>query len=287
MSTNLNVTVLVGNGFDLSAGMKTGTAEFMQFFADKHKSDEGPVGRLAKRILKDDPRNWADFEKRLGEYTQVIEETEDNPAGAALDCKGAIDTALIDFIDEADSETTDEFVKANANSVIGSLAHWFGTLQQREVHSSLGRGPICGVNDASQIVSNKLASNKDIATTYIKSEIQKLFGSNVESDAMGALIRMDILIIYGLSLGESDAQWWSAITSLLKQNTALFVIIASIDVPISGRIPTTYLSYSRQLKGRLFRFGEASDEEIDTLSERVFIIPSEMILQFKETLPRD
>ena len=63
MSTALNLTVFIGNGFDLSAGMKTGTAEFMDFFANKHESNEGPVGRLAKKILEDGPQNWADFEK--------------------------------------------------------------------------------------------------------------------------------------------------------------------------------------------------------------------------------
>lgn len=102
MSTALNLTVFIGNGFDLSAGMKTGTAEFMDFFANKHESNEGPVGRLAKKILEDGPQNWADFEKKLGEYAQVIEKTEKNPVGAALDCKGAVDEALIDFIDKAE-----------------------------------------------------------------------------------------------------------------------------------------------------------------------------------------
>lgn len=343
MSTALNLTVFIGNDFDLSAGMKTGTAEFMDFFANKHESDEGPVGRLAKIILEDGPQNWADFEKKLGEYAQVIEKTEKDPASAALDCKGAVDEALIDFIDKADSEVTDEFVKANAKSVIGSLACWFGALQPREqgaierhysspyslivdfvtfnytsllprlyaeygnegqtipddakfvyafkmrqlvqIHSSLSRDPVCGVNDTSQIASNDLASNSDIANTYVKSEIQKLLGSNDGPNAMSLLTRADVLIIFGLSLGESDAQWWTAVVEQLKRNASLFVIIASIDVPTSRRIPTAYLRLSKKIKGRLLRFGGVSDKEADTLSERIFIIPSEKIFQFKETLP--
>ena len=342
VSTTLNLTVFIGNGFDLSAGMKTDTAEFMDFFANKHESDEGPVGRLAKKILEDGPQNWADFEKKLGEYAQVIEKTEKDPASAALDCKGAVDEALIDFIDKADSEVTDEFVKANAKSVIGSLACWFGALQPREqgtierhysspyslvvdfvtfnytsllprlyaefgsegqtipddakfvyafktrqlvqIHSSLSRDPVCGVNDTSQIASNDLASNSDIANTYVKSEIQKLLGSKDDSDAASLLARADVLIIFGLSLGESDAQWWAAVVEQLKRNASLFVVIASLDVPTSRRIPTAYLRLSKKIKGRLLRFGGVSDKEADTLSKRILIIPSEKILRFKETL---
>lgn len=88
MSTTLNLTVFIGNGFDLSAGMKTGTAAFMDFFANKHESNEGPVGRLAKKILEDGPQNWADFEKKLGEYAQVIEKTEKDPVGGSVEKVG-------------------------------------------------------------------------------------------------------------------------------------------------------------------------------------------------------
>lgn len=71
----------------------------------------------------------------------------------------------------------------------------------------------------------------------------------------------------------------------LKNNASLFVIIASIGVLTSRRIPTAYLRLSKKIKGRLLRFGGVSDKEAGTLSERIFIIPSEKIFQFKETLP--
>lgn len=67
------MTVMVGNGFDLSAGLKTSTTRFMDFFSKYHASDEGPVGRLAGCIEKEGAREWADFEKKLGEYTSNLE----------------------------------------------------------------------------------------------------------------------------------------------------------------------------------------------------------------------
>lgn len=70
----------------------------------------------------------------------------------------------------------------------------------------------------------------------------------------------------------------------LKNNASLFVIIASIGVPTSRKIPTAYLRLSKKIKGRLLHFDGISDKEADTLSERIFIIPSEKILRFNKTL---
>lgn len=43
MAINLSVAVMVGNGFDLSAGLKTSTTRFIDFFSKNHASDDGPV----------------------------------------------------------------------------------------------------------------------------------------------------------------------------------------------------------------------------------------------------
>lgn len=79
------MTVMVGNGFDLSAGLKTSTTRFMDFFSKYHASDEGPVGRLAGCIEKEGAREWADFEKKLGEYTSNLEVYGEKAVEAALD----------------------------------------------------------------------------------------------------------------------------------------------------------------------------------------------------------
>lgn len=132
MPISLNVTVLVGNGFDLSAGLETSTTRFMSAFAEAHSNENGPVGRLARRVIEDRPENWADFEKKLGEYTGEIESSEEDCVNAALDCKEAIDEALFEFIALEDERITQEFIKANSTEVFESLAGWFDSLQPRE-----------------------------------------------------------------------------------------------------------------------------------------------------------
>lgn len=47
MPTSLFVGVPIGNGFDLAAGLKTGTTNFILQLARAHRLDDGPVERLA------------------------------------------------------------------------------------------------------------------------------------------------------------------------------------------------------------------------------------------------
>lgn len=132
------MTVMVGNGFDLSAGLNTSTTRFMDFFSKNHASDEGAVGRLAGRIVKEGAREWADFEKKLGEYTSNLEFFEGNAVEAALDCKEAIDVDLAAFIASEDRKVSDEFIEANSESVMASLAYWYSELQPLERQQILG-----------------------------------------------------------------------------------------------------------------------------------------------------
>lgn len=344
MSYSLNITVLVGNGFDLSAGLETSTTRFMSTFAEARSDDDGPVGRLARRVIEDKPDKWADFEKKLGEYTSELESSEEDCVSAALDCKEAIDDALFKFIASEDERITQEFIKANSTEVFESLAGWFDSLQPREqaaltgdyslpysldvrfvtfnytsllprlykeygedkhpiasgtehitelrltgltqAHSSLDRDLVCGVNDVSQIASKALAADTNVATTFVKGEIQKAFGSIDDSQAVDAINSAHILIIFGLSLGETDARWWTKVVNFLKASSSRRVIIASTQATRTHRSIVKLQRFSTDLKKKLLLQGGANEGELRALSSRIYIIPSSSILRFKETLPK-
>lgn len=336
------MTVMVGNGFDLSAGLKTSTTRFMDFFSKNHASDEGPVGRLAGCIEKEGAREWADFEKKLGEYTSNLEVYEEKAVEAALDCKEAIDVDLAAFIASEDKKASDEFIEANSESVMSSLAYWYSALQPLErqqilghystdfglnvsivtfnyttllprlfnafgvnghavpedslgvssvqlirlvqAHGALGREPICGVNDVSQIGSDALSKNEDIVSTFVKGEIQKLFGSVDDRRAEDYILGSNILIIFGLSLGETDIRWWETVVKLLKKGDTHFVLIASTETESARRSPASFRRFSKELKEKLLTRGGANDDEKRLLSERIFIIPAGSIFRFKSLI---
>ena len=75
MSERVNVCVIVGNGFDMAAGLDTSTKAFVESFAERHNEADSPAGRLAAKIKQEGPENWADFERKLGEYAVTVEES--------------------------------------------------------------------------------------------------------------------------------------------------------------------------------------------------------------------
>ncbi len=74
----MNITFLVGNGFDISAGINTSYEEFYKWYCDESRpSDEtesDAVKKLKKSIKnREENKNWSDLEIGLAEYTSEIE----------------------------------------------------------------------------------------------------------------------------------------------------------------------------------------------------------------------
>jgi hypothetical protein len=66
-----NVTILVGNGLDISLELKTSYSAFYNFVK---KNGLHPENSIYKAIAKDKPEWWADFELGLGRFTHTIEQ---------------------------------------------------------------------------------------------------------------------------------------------------------------------------------------------------------------------
>ncbi|SEO09032.1 Bacteriophage abortive infection AbiH [Terribacillus saccharophilus] len=63
----MNITFLIGNGFDLQAGMKTSFVNFYDYLQENELWEE--IGPPLSDNIKRDIESWADFEFSLGELT--------------------------------------------------------------------------------------------------------------------------------------------------------------------------------------------------------------------------
>lgn len=64
----MNITFLIGNGFDLSLGLKTRYTDFYKFYKEKSTADAN-INKL-KIDIDGNSETWADAELALGQYTQ-------------------------------------------------------------------------------------------------------------------------------------------------------------------------------------------------------------------------
>lgn len=66
----MNITFLIGNGFDINLGLKTRYKDFYQYYIQKEKNDF-----LAKDIA-DNYEYWSDLEEGLGKFLENVNENE-------------------------------------------------------------------------------------------------------------------------------------------------------------------------------------------------------------------
>lgn len=72
----MNVTFLIGNGFDIGVGLHTGYKDFYNVYCKEKESDTGIIKHFKADILRD-ADTWADFESAFGEYAFYLEDEEE------------------------------------------------------------------------------------------------------------------------------------------------------------------------------------------------------------------
>ena len=68
----MNITFLIGNGFDVGVGIKSRFKDFFPVYKEKSKTKTDRIKQLSNKIEEDYENNyetWADFETALGLYT--------------------------------------------------------------------------------------------------------------------------------------------------------------------------------------------------------------------------
>ncbi|MCM1148598.1 MAG: AbiH family protein [Butyricicoccus sp.] len=91
----MQITFLVGNGFDLNVGMKTGYRDFYDFYCKQCPDD-----LLARAIAGDrfrDSKYWSDLESGLGKYTGELSPED---IGEFSESEANLESKLAEYLDE-------------------------------------------------------------------------------------------------------------------------------------------------------------------------------------------
>jgi hypothetical protein len=74
----MNIVYLIGNGFDLNLGMKTGYQHFYEHYTDLPSDNDPDVVKHFKEELRKDAdrEKWSDLELSLGDYLKNLDEQE-------------------------------------------------------------------------------------------------------------------------------------------------------------------------------------------------------------------
>ncbi len=69
----MNITFLIGNGFDLNLGLKTTYNNFIEEYK-KEKSSDGEIIKKFKQLINMSQKDWGNAERAFGKYTTSIGE---------------------------------------------------------------------------------------------------------------------------------------------------------------------------------------------------------------------
>lgn len=70
-----NITLFLGNGFDLNLGLKTLYEDFVKHYINNVKSIDPDINKL-KKLLKEDDENWSDLELQMGKLTSEFDNAD-------------------------------------------------------------------------------------------------------------------------------------------------------------------------------------------------------------------
>lgn len=322
----MNITFLIGNGFDIGLGLNTRYENFYEEYTNIKSTDNKNINSfktmLRNRNLDNQKRiiDWSDFEKAFGQHSQdftinqksdYIERFEDfvvnfnsyleneekrlDFSNTSLIAK-TMDTAVTtyyhirtadrEFIQAIyDSNTTQpkyyNFISFNYTKSTDECARIFkkylSSNNMRDVgkvihiHGFIEENMIMGVNDASQIINDDFANDKEVIKEIVKPQQNSDVRANYEKNVMDTIDRSTIICIYGMSIGETDKKWWSYIAQWLSKSDKRALVILKYDEKYDKRFPFGQNNIIDSVINDFLKLSEQPEEIQAKIRSRIFV----------------
>ena len=118
----MNITFLIGNGFDVNLGLKTRYTDFYPYYLGKKHGD------LLSNAIADNYENWADLEVFLGQFLNQI--TPDD-IDAFLDSKGVLENDLAEYL-KAEEQCVSISEKATCTDFSQKIAGFYKEFSSKD-----------------------------------------------------------------------------------------------------------------------------------------------------------
>lgn len=145
------------------------------------------------------------------------------------------------------------------------------------VHGQLGESIIIGVDHPAQMRNEAFRNNEDIKDIMIKIESNESMKETRHMECERLIANANVIVLFGVSLGETDARWWKLIGQNLKRRKNI-AIIQHLYNP--GAINPTQRQKIRQLERKqqeyLLQRMEIGDVDI---RDRLFFTVNEPVFQ--------
>ena len=246
----MNLLYILGNGFDINLGLKTGYQDFYDYYKED-KNEDPDIIAMKESIEKERYSTWSDLEEGLGKYTSQISRPD-----VFTKCLTDIKQSLIQFLNNQyearcyelnskkisedlltpeaylNEQTANEyaFFLQSIGSIIPDnthvkvvtfnytrtiedlLSNRFGLVSRiLHIHGQLADSIVMGVSDMEQVSNDAFHGDRDISEEFIKPDYNDACLNARNSIFESMIDSADVIVLFGTSLGKTDRKWWRLI----------------------------------------------------------------------------
>lgn len=222
------------------------------------------------------------FKKNISSLESFLSPAETNRIRALYN-SFHINDHLIDIVNFNYTTTIDRIIGYNKKRIeiapaiyhnsfktcINSILHVHGTIDD----------PILGVDNVSQISNKELVKQGDINGYLVKPLINTTVGNLIDEKAKNVILNADLICIYGMSLGETDATWWKLVGERLLKGVTVIIFVKDNEDNVSARKKANYY---RNWRNKFFNVVGIIDSKRTDLEQRVIIAPNTKIFDIRK-----
>lgn len=241
----MNILFIIGNGLDVSLGMKTDYQSFYDYY-EGLDLDDPDILKMRQSIKDGRYKTWADLESGLGNYTKSLYNKS-----VFLKCLNHLKGCLKEYLKAEftkrkytissitfkqdlnnpesylDPQVYERFlsflrslppqsqqvksiriVTFNYTETIDEIVKPYQLLH---LHGSLKDVLVMGVNDDDQIANPLFKNCIDIEEEFVKPFFNDSCLNNNNATFARMINESNVIVLFGTSVGETDRKWWQLI----------------------------------------------------------------------------
>ena len=266
----MSTVFLIGNGFDLSCGMKTRYTDMYKDYCKIQENDTAIIKQFKQDISNNEYETWADFELGMAKYAKNFS-TENDFLSCLWDFKKYLISYLknqeitfgnrlkdrslyFELIDEM-KRSVNFFYSGISNNLDFEISrlndgkYQYICFNYTDTFNKLGKNidytffqdnyvAIHGVLDKdvvlgvdnAQQVNTTFSQSTNFSRSFIKPYFNKEFDSMRVFNAKRYIENANLICTYGLSLGDTDLTWRELILQTLQKNPDSHLFYYSYDM---------------------------------------------------------
>lgn len=158
------------------------------------------------------------------------------------------------------------------------------------IHQRLDKGDIIlGVNDPSQIANATFREKYSVKVSIIKPFAYQEYQTGEEQACQKAIHRADIIILFGISMGETDQCWWNFIGKELYSNDKRLVYCPHDETnynEIDRRHCGTILRLNRQFSDFVIKKMSLDMANCDDIRDKIIPIRENKLFNFETIMDK-